>query len=71
MQNDSNKPASICLIKFGLIYKIIKKISDKPYKKSCFVIQGYNNIKKTAFLTQLLTIQQYSKYLLLSVAPTL
>lgn len=46
-------------------------MTHKLYKKSLFMIQGYNDIKKTAFLTQALTIQWCSQRLLFSVLPAL
>lgn len=71
MQYTSNKYADVNLIKFHLIREIKRKAIDKSYKKSCFVIQGYNDIKKTTFLFQAPIIQQYSQYLLLSISPML
>lgn len=40
----------VSLFKSSFVY-IKKKIIDKLYKKSYFVVQSYNNIEKTAFLT--------------------
>lgn len=57
MQYNSNKHGGVNLFKFRLIYEIKGKVIDKSYKKSCFVIQGYNDIEKTVFLFQVLTIQ--------------
>lgn len=51
LQYDFNKYASISLFKSWLIYEIKKKAIDKSYKKSCFVVQDYNDTKKTALLT--------------------
>ena len=52
LQYDSNKYAGVSLFKSRLVYEIKRKATDKPYKKSCLVIQGYNNTEKTALLTQ-------------------
>lgn len=56
MQYDSNIYIDVSLFKSHLVYKIKGKVTDKPYKKFCFVIQVYDNIKKTALLTQTSTI---------------
>ena len=46
-------------------------MTNKPYKKSCIILQGYNNIEKTVFWTQALIIQQYNQRLLFWFAPIL
>lgn len=56
LQYNSNKHAGLGLFKSYLVRKIIGKLTDKPYKKSCLIVQGYNNIEKTVFLTQAPTI---------------
>ena len=71
LQYDFNKHAGVSLFKSYLVCKIKRKTTDKLYEKSCFVVQGYNNTKKIAFLTQATTIQRSSQRLLLSVGPTL
>ena len=71
MQYDSNKHTDVSLFKSRLVREIKGKAADKLYKKSCLVVQGYNNTKKTAFLTQALTIQQCSECLLLTISPML
>ena len=67
MQYDFNKHASINLFKSCLVHEIKEKATDKSYKKSRLVVQGYNNTEKTALLTQTPTIQHYSQRLLLSI----
>ncbi len=71
LQYDSNKHAGVFLFKSRLVYEIKGKMINKSYKKSCLVVQSYNDIEKTALLTQALTIQQCSQCLLISVAPVL
>ena len=39
------------------VHEINRKATDKLYKKSNLVVQGYNDTKKTGFLTQVPTIQ--------------
>lgn len=71
LQYNSNKHASVSLFKSRLVHEIKEKATDKPYKKSCLVIQGYNDTEKMALLTQASTIQQCSQCLLLLVIPAL
>ena len=71
LQYDSNKHTGVSLFKSRLVREIKGKATDKPYKKSRLVVQGYNNTEKTALLTQALIIQRYSQRLLLSVSPAL
>ena len=56
-QYDTNKYAGFNLFKSRLVREIKGKTIDKPYKKSCLVVQGYNNTKNTAFLTNAPIIQ--------------
>lgn len=51
LQYDFNKYSSIDWYKFCLIRKIKRKVIDKQYKKSCFILQVYNNTEKAVFLT--------------------
>lgn len=71
MQYNSNKYADVNLFEFHFVYEIKRKATDKPYKKSRLIIQGYNDIKKMALLTQVLIIQQCSQRLLFSISLTL
>lgn len=57
LQYNFNKHVEACLFKSRLVCKIKEKTTDKPYKKSRLVIQDYNDIEKTALLTQTPTIQ--------------
>lgn len=50
LQYNSNKYASVSLLRSCLLYEIIRKTTDKLCKKSCLVVQGYNNNKKTDLL---------------------
>ena len=71
LQYDSKKHTSVSLFKSRLVREIKGKATDKPYKKSRLVVQGYNDTEKTALLTQAPTIQRCSQRLLLSVSPAL
>lgn len=51
LQYNSNKHAGVNLLKSRLVHEIKRITTDKLYKKSCLVIQGYNNTKKIALLT--------------------
>jgi hypothetical protein len=44
---------------------------DKPYEKSRFVIQNYDNNGKFMMLTQNFIIQRSSQRILLAIAPTI
>ena len=68
VQYDFNKHTGISLFKSCLVREIKGKATDKLYIKSRFMVQGYNNTEKTAFLTQAPTIEQYSQRLLLSIS---
>ena len=71
VQYDSNKHVGVSLFKSRLICEIKGKATNKPYKKSGLVVQGYNNTEKIALLTQAPTIQQCSQRLHLSILPVL
>ena len=60
LQYDSNKHAGVSLFMSCLVYEIKGKATDKSYKKSRLVVQGYNDTEKTVLLTQTLTIQRCS-----------
>ena len=71
VQYNSNKHTGISLFKSRLVCEIKGKATDKLYEKSRLVVQSYNDIEKTALLTQAPTIQQCSQRLLLSISPAL
>lgn len=57
LQYETNEHVEVCLLKSYLIYEIKKKTTNKLCKKSCLMIQGYNDTEKTTLLTQTPTIQ--------------
>jgi hypothetical protein len=56
----------IPLFKSRIMHKIKGK-NDKPYKKSQWIIQGYNNRGKKSILTQFPTIQRMSQRLIMAI----
>lgn len=50
VQYESNKYAGFSMFKSRLIHEIKGKATDKPYKKSHLMVQGYNDRKKMALL---------------------
>lgn len=56
LQYNFNKYTGVCLFKSCLECETKRKTTNKPYKKSCFVVQGYNKIEKMVLLTQIPTI---------------
>ncbi len=56
LQYNSKKYTRVYLFRSYLVYKIKMKTTDKPYKKSCFMVQDYNNIEQIVVLTQMPTI---------------
>ena len=71
LQYNSNKHAGVSLFKSRLICEIKGKATDKLYKNSRLVVQGYNDTEKTALLTQAPTIQRCSQCLPFSITPVL
>ena len=45
LQYDFNKYTDISLFKFRLVCEIKRKRTDKPCKKFCLMVQGYNDLE--------------------------
>lgn len=71
LQYDSNKYTGVYIFKSYLIHEVKKKTTNKLYKRSCFMMQGYNDIEKSVFLTQVFIIQQCRQCFLLLITPAL
>ena len=63
-----NVPPSTCLFNSWFVDEVKHKGTTQAFEKSRLVVQAYNNTRKEVVLTQSLTIQQVSQWLILCIA---